>query len=233
MSNLNHSTCKETVRQILVRNGIDPAPERGKRKNWADFIGQHKEVIWACDCLTIESWCGFRLATFYVLFFIHLQTRRVVFGGMTENPTGEWCEQVARELTGFDGPIQCFDRKGYLIHDRGSNFTKGFDRVFQSVDIEAIKLPARSPNLNAYAERFVRSIKYECLNHLILIGEKSVRRTIEQYLEYYHSQRNHQGLDNMIPFPNPDDEQSAIGEGRVVKSSRLGGLLNYYHREAA
>lgn len=99
--------------------------------------------------------------------------------------------------------------------------------------MRALKLPARSPNLNAFAERFVRSIKHECLNHLILIGESSVRRAIEQCLEYYHSERNHQGLDNLIPFPGPEYEQSASGQGRVVKSSRLGGLLNYYHREAA
>ncbi|WP_309384137.1 integrase core domain-containing protein [Cerasicoccus frondis] len=101
------------------------------------------------------------------------------------------------------------------------------------MNIRPLKLPARSPNLNAFAERFVRSIKHECLNHLILIGEDSVCRAIEQYLEHRHSERNHQGLDKMIPFPGPEHEQSASGEGRVVKRSRLGGLLNYYHREAA
>ncbi len=233
MNNLGHSICKETVRQILERNGIDPAPERRKQTRWADFIARHKDVIWGCDFFTVEAWSGFHLATYYVLFFIHLESRRVIFGGMTENPTGEWCEQQARELTGFDGPIQGFRRRGYLIHDRGSNFTRAFGKVFRSVNIRPLKLPARSPNLNAFAERFVRSIKHECLNHLILIGEDSVRRAIEQYLEHYHSERNHQGLDNMIPFPSPEHEQSVGGEGRVVKRSRLGGLLNYYHREVA
>ncbi len=233
MCNLGHSICKETVRQILERNGINPAPERRKQTSWADFIARHKEVIWGCDFFTAEAWSGFHLATYDVLFFIHLESRRVIFGDMTEHPTGEWCEQRARELTGFDGPIQGFGRRGYLIHDRGSNFTRAFGKVFRSVNIRPLKLPARSPNLNAFAERFVRSIKHECLNQLILIGEGSVRRAIEQYLEHYHSERNHHGFDNMIPFPATGNEQSSNGEGRMVKSARLGGLLNYYHREAA
>jgi transposase InsO family protein len=230
---LGHSICKETIRQILLRNGIDSAPQRGRRKAWAEFISQHKDVIWACDFFTVEVWCGLRLTTFYVLFFIHLKSRKVVLGGITEHPTGQWCEQTARELTGFDGPIHRFDRKGYLIHDRGSYFTEEFGNVFASVNIEALKLPPRSPNLNAFAERFVRTIKHDCLNHLILVGEASLRRTINEYLKHYHRERHHQGLDNKIPFPNAAPVQSESDNGQVSRRSRLGGLLNFYHRQAA
>ncbi len=233
LNGLGHSICKETIRQILLRNGIDPAPQRGKRKTWAEFIAQHKDVIWACDFFTVEVWCGLRLTTFYVLFFVHLKSRKVILGGITENPTGLWCEQTARELTGFDGPIHGLDRKGYLIHDRGTYFTEDFGKVFAGVNIEALKLPPRSPNLNAFAERFVRSIKHDCLNHLILVGEASLRRTRNEYLKHYHMERNHQGLGNDIPFPKPAITENEYDNGHVAKKSRLGGLLNFYHRQAA
>ncbi len=152
---------------------------------------------------------------------------------MTENPTGLWCEQTARELTGFDGPIHGLDRKGHLIHDRGTYFTEDFGKVFAEVNIEALKLPPRSPNLNAFAERFVRSIKHDCLNHLIFVGEASLRRTLNEYLAHYHKERNHQGLGNDIPFPEPAIAKNEYDNGHVAKKSRLGGLLNFYHCQAA
>jgi transposase InsO family protein len=171
----------------MIRNGIDPSPKRSKNLSWAEFIARHKDVMWGCDFFTFEVWQGFQLTTFNVLFFIHLQSRRVVLGGITDNATGTWCEQVAREVAGFHGAVFIPGKRGYLLHDRAKCFTERFAAVFDSVGIEAKKLPPRSPNLNAYAERFVRSIKYECLNYLILIVERSLRRTITQYLEHYRN----------------------------------------------
>ena len=172
-------------------------------------------------------WTKFGLTTFYVLFFIHTATRKVVLAGTTTSPNEQWMKQVARNMTGWDGDLR---NARYLIHDRDSKYTRSFDQIMEAVGIEPVRLPPRSPNLNAHAERFVRSIKSECLDRLILFGEKSLRHTINQCLAHYHSERNHQGLDNVIPFP---DTRASPGNGDVIKSERLGGLLSFYYREAA
>jgi transposase InsO family protein len=118
----------------------------------------------------------------------------------------------------------------YLIHDRDGKYAQSFDQILKAVGIGIVKLPPQSPNLNAFAERFVRSIKSECLDRLVLFGEKSLRHAVREYLVHYHAERNHQGVGNVIPFP--DDRTATTGQ-RVEKSERLGGLLNFYHRQAA
>ena len=167
------------------------------------------------------------LTTYYVLFFIHVQTRQVVLGGITTSPNEAWMKQVARNVTGWDGRLK--DAQ-YLIHDRDTKFTASFDEILKAVGIKPVKLPARSPNLNAYAERFVRTIKTECLDQMILFGEKSLRHVLSEYVAHYHAERNHQGIENVIPFP--DERLSSKGK-KITKSERLGGLLSFYHREAA
>src|SRR5690606_33013697 len=157
--------------------------------SWSQFIRRHRAVIWACDCFSTEVWTLSGLTTYYTLFFIHLQTRQIVLGGITDNLNSAWCEQTAREMTAFDGPIPSKQQKQYLLHDRGSYFTEGFDKIFESANIEAIKLPAQSPNLNAYAERFVRSIKEECLNHLIPVGSASLQRAVKNYIAFHQHER--------------------------------------------
>jgi len=120
--------------------------------------------------------------------------------------------------------------KRYLIHDRDTKFCRAFVDVLEDSDVEPVKLPPRSPNMNAYCERFIRSLKEECLDGMIFVGERSLRRSVKEYLEHYHRERNHQGLDNRLI--EPDD---AVGstDGEVVCRQRLGGLLRYYHRTAA
>ena len=118
----------------------------------------------------------------------------------------------------------------FLLHDRDTKYSEGFDAIFVAAGIDPLKLPPQSPNLNAFAERWVRSVKDECLNQLILFSELSLRHVLREYLAHHHHERNHQGLDNVIPFP---DERSEPGNGRIIKSARLGGLLNFYHRVAA
>ncbi|MFT5240324.1 MAG: putative transposase, partial [Kiritimatiellia bacterium] len=226
LDNLGHSISDQTVGNVLKRHGFAPSPERRQNTTWAQFIRQHKEVLWATDFFSAEVWTKTGLTTFYVLFFIHVVARRVVLGGVTEYPKEEWMKQVARNVTGFDGEMT--DSK-FLIHDRDTKYTTSFGNIFKSVGIMPLKLPARSPNLNAFAERFVRSIKEECLDHLILFGEKSLRHVLKEYLAHYHSERNHQGIGNLIPFP--DERLSRAG--KVRKHERLGGLLNFYHRDAA
>jgi len=184
------------------------------------------DVLWATDFFTAEIWTCMGLTTFYVLFFIHLGTRRIVLGGIAISPDQTWMKQIARNVTGCGGELE---GARFLIHDRDNKYTKSFDAILKSAEIEPVVLPARSPNLNAYAERFVRSVKSECLDRMIILGEPMLRHLVREYLAHYHAERNHQGLDNAIPFPDDRLRQTGI----VHKAEGLGGLLSFYHREAA
>jgi transposase InsO family protein len=226
--NLGIKISGSTVANILKEKGINPSGDRKHSgMSWADFIKLHKDTLWATDFFTAEVWTKFGLITYYVLFFIHVGSRKIVIAGMTPHPNGEWMAQIARNLTGFDGEL--IDA-AYLIHDRDGKYTLQFNYIMKSIGIKPIRLPPRSPNLNAYAERFVLSIKSECLNHIILIGEKSLRKAVDNYVEHYHTERNHQGLDNNIPFPA---EAICDAEGDIKCNERLGGLLKYYYRNSA
>jgi putative transposase len=171
-------------------------------------------------------WHG--LVTYYVLFVMELATRRVQIAGITPHPTAAFMQQCARQLTDpFDGFLLS---KRYLIHDRDTKFTQMFDSLLKASGAEPVVLPPRSPNLNAYAERFVRSIKEKALRQMLLLGERSLHYVTQQYLVHYHTERNHQGLDNqLIAAELALDHHSA----QVMRQERLGGLLSYYHREAA
>lgn len=178
------------------------------------------------DFFTSEIWTRTGLATFYVLFFIQLGTRKIVLGGITTSPNGEWMKQVARNVTGWD---QDMINAKYLIHDRDGKYTKAFDTIMESVGLDPVLLPPKSPNLNAFAERFVRSIKSECLERMIIFGEPMLRYLVKEYIAHYHNERNHQGIGNVIPIPDDRLQQA----GKVMKVERLGGLLSFYHRSAA
>ncbi len=228
LTTLGHDVCAQSVANVLKRHGLEPTPERDSQGTWKEFIQRHLAVMWATDFFTVEVLTFKGLVRYSVLFFIHLQTRRVVLGGITTKPETQWMQQVARNVTGFDGELADAE---YLIHDGDPNF-KPFDRVLPE-SLEVVKLPPHSPDLNAYAERFVLSIKSECLDRFIPLGEKFLRHTIKEYLEHYHHERPHQGDDigNRLLFP--DNRASPERTGKVVRSSRLGGLLSFYHRDAA
>jgi putative transposase len=226
--NLKHKLGRSTIAAILKRHGIEPAPERIKKTTWKEFLAQHWEVLVAADFFTVEVWTRTGLQRFMVLFFIELSTRKVKIAGITPVANGLWMTQVARNVT---DPIDGFLKgKRYLIHDRDPLYTAEFLTMLEGVGVKSVRLPARSPNLNAYAERFVRSIKESCLDRMILFGEASLRAAIKHFVAHYHSERNHQGLANRIIFP---ETSHAANSGRVQKRQRLGGLLNYYYRAAA
>src|ERR1022692_37728 len=226
LANLGPRVSDQTVGNILKRQALGPVPERKRNTTWAQFIRRHKEVLWAIDFFTTEVWTSTGPTTFCILFFLHLQTRRIVLAGITPFPNEDWLRQVARNLTVEDGPMA---KARFLLHDRDAKFSKAFDDVFQSAGIEPLKLPPQSPNLNAFAQRWVRSVKDEGLDHLILFGERSLHHTLNQYLAHYQCERNHQGLENVIPFP---DQRMGRRVGTIRKSERLGKLLNFYHRAA-
>src|ERR1700716_250609 len=180
-------------------------------------------ALFTAEVLTLRG-----LVTYYVLLFMHLESRRVDIAGINVHPDEPWMKQIARNATMEEcGALR--DCR-YLLHDRDTKFTQSFRAIIASGRVEPLALPARSPNLNAYAERWVRSVKEECLSKIILFGERSLRRALSDYVDHYHAERNHQGKDNVLLFPHYTDIRR---EGAVQCRERLGGLLRYYHQEAA
>ncbi len=205
-------------------------PERQRTTTWTDFIRAHMSVLAGTDFFSVGVLTLRGLITYYVLFFIHLESRRVEIAEITPHPNEAWRKQIARNVTMDEWGF--LENCRYLIHDRDTKFADSFRAIVKSSHVEPLKLPARSPNLNAFAERWVRSVKEEALSKLIFIGEASLRRVLREYLTHYHQERNHQGKDNVLLFPL--SRQSAPSSDRSVHChERLGGLLKYYHREAA
>ena len=230
MANLGYRLSDQTVGNILHRNGIPPAPARKRTTTWADFIRVHMAVLAGTDFFSVEVLTLRGLVTYYVLFFIRLESRRVEVAGITQHPNEAWMKQIARNVTMDEWGF--LDNCRYLIHDRDTKYCQSFRDIVESGDVRTLPLPARSPNLNAFAERWVKSVKDECLSKLILFGEASLRRTLREYVVHYHVERNHQGKDNVLLFPAATKAMNH-GDGSVGCKERLGGLLKYYHREAA
>jgi transposase InsO family protein len=229
LANLGFLLSDQTVGNILRRHGLSPAPKRKPTISWKEFIRSHMEVLVGTDFFTVEVLTLKGLVTYYVLFFIHLESRRVSLAGMTPYLGQEWMEQQARNATMEEWGFLRGCR--YLLHDRDTKFCASFRELIESGSVTTIRLPARSPNLNSFAERWVRSMKEECLSRLILFGERSLRRALQQYVVHYHGERNHQGKDNRILFPSRPEARRNTGAVRCRE--RLGGLLKYYEREAA
>ena len=228
LSNLGHEIARSTIAEMLKRHGMEPAPERTRKTTWKEFLTRHWELIVAADFFTVEVWTRRGLQRFIVLFFIELSTRKVEIAGIATAANGLWMSQIGRNLT--DAVDGILSGKRYLIHDRDPLFTAEFLRMLADLDVKSVKLPPRSPNLNAHAERFVRSIKESCLERMIFFGEDALRKGIREFVLHYHGERNHQGLGNRLILP---DECPAGHHGAVLRRERLGGMLNYYYRAAA
>jgi transposase InsO family protein len=228
LANLSHVVGRGTISNVLKRNGIEPAPERSKRTTWSTFLKAHWKVLAASDFFTVEVWTPRGLVTHYVLFVISVAERAVHIAGISTRPNEEWMLQMGRNLIDEEGGALAAKR--YLIIDRDMKYTRRFRRLVEEGGIEVIRLPPMSPNLNAYAERFVRSIKNECLRRMIFIGQASLRRAIGEYMAHYHEERNHQGLENRLIRPAPTHSANT---GCIQRRRRLGGMLHYYYRAAA
>jgi transposase InsO family protein len=228
LANLGHEVGRGTIAAILKQHGIEPAPERRKRTTWQEFLKAHWDVLAATDFFTVEVWTATGLTRYVVLFVIELATRRVQICGIASEPDSAWVVQCSRQLTdAVDGFLV---GKRFLLHDRDPLFTEAFRETLAATDVETLRLPPKSPNLNAFAERFVRSIKESCLNRMILVGEGSLRRAVREFVAHYHDERNHQGLGNVLILPRSVQTR---GDDPIVCRERLGGLLKFYHRPAA
>ena len=204
---------------------MDPAPLR--RITWRVFLKAHWGAIAATDFFSVEVviWRG--LARYLEHFEIDLKTRRIAIAGMSPSPDGKWVTRLARNLTDPDCGFLMNAR--FLIHDRDPLFTEAFETTLASSGVRLIKLPARSPNLNAYAERFVRSIKSECLAQVIPFGERQLRHAVKEYAEHYHRERNHRGLGHELIDRHVEDYR---GDGAIECRESVGGLLRHYRRAA-
>lgn len=227
LDNLGYTVSDSTGDNIRRRNGFDPAPVRGKNTTWHRFLQAHWETLIAADFFSTEvlSWNG--LITFYTLFVIDLRSRSVHVCGTTVSPNAVWMRQAARQLVdAVDGFAL---GKTHLIIDRDTKYCEGFQQILESAGVKIVLCPPRVPQCNAYAERFVRSIKQECLSRLVFLSEKHLRTTLSIFIGHYRHRRNHQGIENKLIQP----PELLPKEGRIRCQKELGGMLNYYYREAA
>ena len=221
---------RTTVADILAEEGIEPAPEREKKRTWKQFLNMYWDTLYACDFFSVEALCPFGTVRYMVFFVIELKSRAVEIAGIKVDPDEAWMKQLARNLV---DPVDGFLRGAkYLIHDRDPLFTEVFITILEAGGVKSVAIPAQSPNCNPYAERFVKTIKYECLNSFVIFGERHLRHLIKEFVEHYMTERFHQGIGGqLIRNVGPTNDNGA--DGKVACRSRLGGLLNYYHREAA
>jgi len=219
LRNLGHRVAASTIARTLKEHGIKPAPDRPS--SWRVFLKAHWGEVAATDFFTTEVWTRSGLKTYYVLFFVELKSRRVHIAGLTTNPTDLFMGKAA------EGAAEFLRGCRYLIHDRDTKYSLRFKIVLEAAGVALIRTPFQAPNANAYAERFVRSIKEECLGRMILFGEEHLRHVLDEYVTHYHSERNHQGIGNQLI-----DGQPSVGIGEVRCTAHLGGMLRYYHRAA-
>jgi putative transposase len=212
-----------SVRRLLARARLRPAPRRSG-PSWREFLQQQAASIVAADFFTVES--AF-LRRYYALFFIEHGTRRVQLAGCTTNPDGNWLTQQARNLGLFFAERQI----RFLIRDRDSKYTRPFDEVFRSERIRILRTPLRAPKANAVAERFVRSVRAECLDWLLIVNRRHLERVLRTYIEHYNAERPHRAL--ALRAPDPPEPTTPDNTGEIRRRDKLGGLLHEYHRAAA
>jgi transposase InsO family protein len=211
---------RSTVQRILERHGLWPRPRRGGL-SWHDFLGHYSQFIWACDFFTVTT---ATLRTYYVLFVAGTETRRIMFWNVSDSPDGAWTAQQFRNLSVLNDPLP-----RYVIHDRDSKFTAHGDALLGDVGSKVIRLPVQSPNLNAYAERWVRTVREECLDRVIVLNEDHLRWVLREFVRHYNERRPHRAL-GLRP---PDGPVECCGEGEVVRRLVIGRIVSDYYRKAA
>jgi putative transposase len=218
---------RSTIRNILKEDGFDTAPQRGDG-TWGAFIERQAATLWACDFFSKKVWTRSGLVEFFVLFFIHIGSRRVHIAGMTAHPDSAWMTQQAANVAMFFAEQEV--KPQFLLRDFDSKYTPAFDALLEADGMEIVPVGPRAPNLNAHAERWVLSVKSECLDHFIVFGETHLHYLIDEYVDYYNECRPHQGIGNELLtgiLSPPITDPPAAG---IVCDERLGGLLKHYRR---
>jgi len=232
LKKLGVGVSRSTVVAILKEQGLDPGPKRGEG-TWNEFIQRHSKTLWACDFFTKKVWTKCGLVDVFVLFFIHVGSQRVHVTGMTTNPDEAWVAQQARNFAIIaENEIPA---PTHLIMDMDFEFSAKFRATLEADGSEVVRVGPRKPNLNAFAERFVQTIKQECSDHFVCFGEEHLRHIVAKCLEFYNRHRPHQGRNNRT-LPEADAEVPAtipFRRGDVGYHEELGGLLKHYYRKAA
>jgi transposase InsO family protein len=233
LKGLGHIVCPRTVAAILRRHGFPSGPRRFRAGLWKPFITEHAHEIVATDFFTWDVWSWLGKKTIYVLFAIHLGTRRVHIMGMSEHPDERFMMQTARNVTAEGGWMHEVGAKR-IIFDMDTKYCESWGRIMEEGGVKRIPLPEDSPNLNAFAERWVRSVKTEMLRKVIVLGEGGLRHVMDEYVRHFNSERPHQGIKNTIPAGNPPMQKVEEGgrQGAVRCRTRLGGVLKHYYRAA-
>jgi transposase InsO family protein len=223
MRKLGVVVSKTSVASVLRRNGLPPAPWR-EGPTWSQFLAVQAEVILATDFFHVDT---VLLRRYYVLFVIEVKSRVVHLLGVTAHPNGAWVTQVARNFTSdLEEHARGFK---ILVRDRDTKFTASFNETFASVGIQQIRTPVRSPRANAFAERWVRTVREECLDHLLVVSRRHLENVLNEYVLHYNEARPHRGLQLAQPIPHVN---TAIGNGAVTRRDILGGIIHEYERAA-
>ena len=227
LKRVGHDVGRNTIKAILKDHGIEPAPERGVNTSWKTFLAAHGEGLAAADFFTVEVLTLRGLVRYVIFFVMTLKARTVEIAGITSEPDGAWMMQLARNLT---DPSDGFLRGArYIILDRDPLYTAAFRRLLRDSGVTPVVLAAWSPNVNAVAERVIESAKSECVDRMVLLGERHLRTAVGAFIDHYHEECPHQGLDNALIAPKP----AVVGTGAIKCRERLGGMLKFYDREAA
>jgi putative transposase len=224
---LGRRVSASSIRRVLRAHGLDPAPRRAPT-SWRSFLRQQAAGIVACDFFTVDT---VFLRRVYVLFFIELGSRRVHLAGVTAHPTGWWVAQQARNMVvSLDDHAAAWR---FLIRDRDAKFTSMFDDIWRSTAVEVICTPVRAPNANAVAERWVGTVRRECLDQLLIVGRQQLVGVLRAYVEHYNRRRPHRSLAHATPVPSePPEAPSGPNVGRLRRSDVLGGLIHEYEYAA-
>lgn len=222
---------RTTVANILVEAGLEPAPERTRKRTWEHFMRSHWETLYACDFFAVETLGIFGSVRHMVFFVIELKSRAVHIGGVRIDRDGAWMLQVARNL--LDAEDGFLRDATHLVHDRDPLYTKAWTALLKSEGVNCVPIPASSPNCNPHAERFVKTFRSECLDHFVVFGQRHLRHLLREFCAHYHGERFHQALGGQLIKPPASMGNDNGTTATIQCRSRLGGLLNYYDREAA
>jgi putative transposase len=217
---------RQTVVNILKENGHDPDSRRGPG-SWDELLKMHAETLWQCDFFSKRVLSRLGFPQLFAMVFINIATRRVWVSPATRNPTEVW---VMEQAKAFINHVEDSGLKVNLVtRDNDQLYKKGFDQVMEAAGVHPMRLALRSPNTNAYVERFIQTIQVECLDHFLVFGEKHFDYLVKEYVAHYHEERPHQGLENQLVLRTPPP----AADGDIQCRSRLGGLLRHFYREAA
>ena len=222
---------RTTVAHMLAEAGMEPAPERNRKRTWTQFLKSHGETLYACDFFSVETLGACGTVRYMVFFVMCINTRAVQIAGVRIAPDGDWMKQIARNRL---DPVDGFLRHAtHLIHDRDPVFTQAWTALLETGGVTCVPIPVHSPHCNPHAERFVKSVRTECLDPFVIFGEHHLRYLLKEFVGHYLTERHHQGLGSQIIMPTTSPSNDNATPGAIACRPRLGRLLNDYRREAA